>query len=150
MERAAVVVGASDARVEVKPLSRSHPGASDYWDGNWIDCLVTATAGAFRGEVAACLRAEELAGFRRDLERLYRDLEGRGGFKSMEEWLTIELVGDGRGHFKGPCRLRDRAGHGNLLLFDVELDQSEIPAMLTQLRRIEAEFPVIGNPATSR
>jgi hypothetical protein len=133
--------------VEVKPLTRSHPGASDYWDGNWIDCLIAAHAGGFRAEYTACLRAEELVGFRRDLERLHRELEGRGGFKSMEDWLTIEVVGDGRGHFKGPCRLRDRAGVGNVLLFEVEFDQTEIPTMLEQMLRIETDFPVIGGRA---
>jgi hypothetical protein len=148
MEHTAVVVGLLGARVEVKPLVRSHPGATDYWDGNWIDCVVAATAGGFRAEYTACLRAEELAGFRRDLERLHRELEGRGGFKSMEDWLTIEVVGDGRGHFKGPCRLRDRAGNGNMLLFEVEFDQTDIPTMLEQMRRIEAHFPIIGDRAS--
>ena len=147
MEQLAVVVGSSGARVEVRPLMRSHAGASDYWDGNWIDCLITATAGGFRAACEACLRAEELAGFRRDLERLHRELQGRGGFKSMEDWLTIEVVGDGSGHFKGPCRLRDRAGDGNMLLFEMAFDQTDIPAMLDQMRKIESAFPVIGDRA---
>ena len=147
MERAVVVVGTSAARIEVRPLMRSHAGATDYWDGNWIDCLITAAAGGFRAEYTACLRAEELAGFRRDLERLYEELEGRGGFKSIEEWLTIEVIGDGRGHFRGPCRLRDRAGDGNTLLFDIEFDETDIPAMIGQMRRIESDFPVVGSPA---
>ena len=147
MQRAGVVVGTSAARIEVKPLMRSHEGATDYWDGNWIDCLITAAAGGFRAEYAACLRAEELAGFRRDLERLFEELQGRGGFKSIEEGLTIEVVGDGRGHFRGPCRLRDRAGDGNTLLFDVEFDQTDIPAMIDQLRSVELDFPVVGSLA---
>jgi hypothetical protein len=147
MDRTSVIIGSAGARIEVKPLVRSHLGATDYWDGNWIDCVITATAGGFRAEYTACLRAEELAGFRGDLERLHRDLEGRGGFKSMEEWLTIEVVGDGRGHFKGPCRLHDRAGGGNTLRFDVEFDQTEIPAMLKQLQKIGSDFPVLGERA---
>ena len=147
MERAGVVVGTSAARIKVTPLMRSHAGATDYWDGNWIDCLVTATAGGFRAEYAASLRAEELVGFESDLERLHRELQGRGGFKSMEEWLTIEVIGDGRGHFRGPCRLRDRAGDGNTLLFDIEFDQTDIPAMLEQLRKITSDFRVVGSPA---
>ncbi len=147
MERIAVLLGTSGARLAVKPLARAHASATDYWDGNWINCLVTATAGGFRAEYTACLRAEELAGFRRDLERLHRELEGRGGFKSMEDWVTVEVVGDGRGHYRGRCRLRDRAGDGNTLLFEIAFDQTDVPAMLEQLRKIEADFPVIGGRA---
>jgi hypothetical protein len=54
---------------------------------------------------------------------------------------------DGNWHFKGPCRLRDRAGDGNVLLFDIEFDQTDIPAMLDQMRKIESDFPVIGKRA---
>jgi hypothetical protein len=145
MDRPSVVIGIPVARIEVRPLARSHAGATDYWDGNWIDCLIMATVGGFRAEYVACLRAEELAGFQRDLERLHRDLSGRGGFKSMEDWLTLEVSGDGRGHFKGPCRLRDRAGDGNSLLFEIEFDQTDILGMLEQLRKIASDFPVVGS-----
>lgn len=142
-----VAVGKSGARVEVTPLVRSHLGATDDWDGDWIDCHVEAVAGGFRADYGACLRAEELAGFRRDLERLYRELAGRGGFKSMEDWLTLEVVGDGRVHFKGSCCLRDRAGDGSTLIFEIEFDQTDIPAMLEQMRKIESDFPVVGSAA---
>jgi hypothetical protein len=145
MESTTLVVGsASAARVEIRPLARSHAGATDYWDGNWIDCEVSASAGGFRAQYVACLRAEEFVGFRRCLKELYRDLEGLAQFKSMEEWLRIEVSGDGRGHFKGPCHLRDRAGGGNVLAFEIEFDQTEIPAMMDQLALIERAFPVVG------
>jgi hypothetical protein len=61
--------------------------------------LIMASVGGFRAEYTACLHAEELASFGRDLDRLYRELQGRGGLKSMEDWVTMEVTGDGRGHF---------------------------------------------------
>ena len=64
----------------------------------------------------------------------------------MEEWVTIDLTGDGLGHFSGRCRLRDQAGDGNLLECFVEFDQSDVPAMVEDLRKIEAAFPVVGEP----
>src|SRR5437773_3097120 len=106
MEGVGVVIGSTAGeRITLKPLVRAHADATDYWDGNWIECAVAVTAGAFRGEYLASLRAEEFVSFRRDLERLYQELRGRGQFRSMEEWVTIDLSGDGRGHFIGVCRL---------------------------------------------
>jgi hypothetical protein len=140
-----VVVGSSGGmRLTLEPTVRAHAGASDYWDGNWLNCRVAVAAGGFRGEYGASLRAEEFVAFRRDLETLYDALHGQGGFHSMEEWVDLNVTGDGRGHFRGTCRLRDEAGIGNLLECQVEFDQSDIPAMLKGLRRIERKFPVLG------
>ncbi len=147
MERVPLVVGAAGAQVKVKPLMRAHPESTDYWDGSWIDCLITASAGGFRAEYTASLRAEEFARFGHDLVRLHRELVGCGGLKSMEEWLTIEVTGNGRGQFNGHCRLRDRAGDGNTLLFEIDFDQTDIPSMLQRLREIEEDFPIVGNRA---
>jgi hypothetical protein len=148
MDEMAVLVGSgSQAQITLSPTVRSHQGTSDYWDGNWVQCNVSVRAGGFRGEYVACLRTDEFVSFRADLERLYRDLRGTGGFHSMEEWVDIEVRGDGRGHFTGLCRLKDRAGDGNLLECEVEFDQTDVPAMLEQLRKIEAAFSVMGSPA---
>ena len=148
MDDTTVVVGVgSGARITLRPRARSHQGAKDYWDGNWIDCTVLVRAGAFRGEYVACLRSEEFAGFRADLERLYRDLRGKGGFHSMEEWVDIELEGDGLGHFTGLCRLKDRAGDGKLLECQLTFDQTDVPEMIGQLRWIDQAFPVVGTEA---
>jgi hypothetical protein len=141
----AVVIGSSgSSRLTLEPTVRTHAGATDYWDGNWLNCRVTVSAGGFRGEFVASLRTEEFVAFRRDLETLYDTLSGHGGFHSMEEWVELDLTGDGRGHFRGTCRIRDEAGVGNLLQCEVECDQSDIPEMLDSLRRIERRFPVIG------
>ena len=147
MDEPLLVVGSGrGAQISLRPMIRTQGGATDYWDGNWIDCAIAVHAGGFRGEYVACLRTNEFATFQADLERLYRELAGSGGFHSMEEWVDIQLTGDGRGHFAGLCRLKDRAGDGNVLECEVEFDQTDVPAMLEQLRRIADQFPVIGSP----
>jgi len=148
MDDTKIVIGsASSAQIILAPRHRTHVGATDYWDGNWVNCTVSVRAGGFRGEYIASLRAEEFTAFRADLERLHRDLGGAGGFHSMEEWVDIAVSGDGRGHFKGLCRLRDEAGIGNLLECEVDFDQTDVPQMVEELRRIERVLPVIGDPA---
>ena len=101
MEGVGVVIGSTAGeRITLKPLVRAHADATDYWDGNWIECAVAVTAGGFRGEYLASLRAEEFVSIRGDLERLYQELRGRGQFRSMKE------VGHDR-----PKRRRSRTLH---------------------------------------
>jgi len=62
----------------------------------------------------------------------------------MEDWVTIEIVSDGLGHFQAKCTLRDAAGIGNTLKCEFNFDQTELAIMLQSLRSIDAVFPVIG------
>jgi len=130
----------------VEPTSRNYPECTDYWDGNWIRCAVDVRAGGFRGAVKADMRAEEFVAFRDALRRLYDELAGEATFETMEHWLRIAIVGDGRGHFEAKCELRDDPGMGNRLTFTLAFDQTYLPSMLRQLDAIVETCPVIGRP----
>jgi hypothetical protein len=147
METLEIVVGRGNPEIRLRPLARSHAGATDYWDGNWVDTEISVRAGAFRGTWVACLRTDEFLGFRKDLERLHAELKGTGGFRSMEEWLDLRLKGDGRGHFELHAVALDRAGDGNRLEFELTIDQTEINSIVNSLRDLEAVFPVVGAEA---
>ena len=134
--------------VAVQVLARSHPGLQDYWDGNWVRSEVTLRAGAFSGRYDADLRTDEFARFRDELKAVFQPLIGNATFSSLEMWLAIELVGDGKGHFSGACQAMDTPGTGNRLTFSLAIDQTEIPSILRDLDSILSHFPVIGSPGT--
>jgi hypothetical protein len=127
-------------------LGRSHPDARDCWDGNWVRAAVEVAAGGFRGQVVGDLRVDELVALHRDLVQLVESLVGEARFTTMEDWLTIDATGDGRGHIALSCEVRDRPGIGNLLTFRLTLDQTDLQPMVTQLGRALSEFPVLGRP----
>jgi hypothetical protein len=108
-----VIGSEASSHVKIRALGRTHPGRTDYWDGNWIRCVIDVRAGAFRGAVNCDLRNEEFLAFRDALRDLYDRLAGEATFKTMEQWLRIAVVGDGRGHFEAKCELRDDPGFGN-------------------------------------
>ena len=125
-------------------LGRSHPTASDYWDGNWVRAAVEVAAGAFRGKVDGDLRTDEFDAFRRELALLDESLAGVASFTTMEGWLSINATGDGRGHIELSCEVRDQPGIGNTLAFRLALDQTYLRQAVAQLGQAVAEFPVIG------
>ena len=124
-------------------LGRSHPGARDRWDGNWVRASVEIAAGGFRGEVGGDLRAEELASFHRDIARLADSVAGEARFTTMEDWLSIVVTGDRRGHVELACEVRDQPGVGNTLAFRLGLDQTYLRPMVDQLGHAVSEFPEI-------
>ena len=140
-----IVIGSlRDDHLVIDVTRREYPDAHDSGDGNWVFATVRTHAGAFVGEYEALLRTDELDRFRAGLARLHAELHGTATFESMEEWLTLVIEGDGRGHFRAKCVARDEAGIGNELRFELNFDQTEIPPMLASLDAVLAEFPVRG------
>jgi hypothetical protein len=142
-----VVLGSTPGdRLEIRALRRNYPDCADYWDGNWLGCIIEVRAGGFRGQVEADLRAEEFETFRDAFRRLYNQLAGEATFSTMEGWLTIKVVGDGRGHFTADSVLRDRAGMGNQLTFTIAFDQTDLSKIIRELETVVVAFPVVSQP----
>ncbi len=143
----AVVLGKSTSEhLRIEVLRRTHPNATDYWDGNWVSVHVGVRVGGFDGRADGDLRAEELHSFREQLARLHATLKGEAVFRTREEWLSVRLVGDGRGHLDARGVLRDVPGTGNRLEFGFKLDQTDLPTTLNALEGVCAVYPVIGKP----
>lgn len=128
----------------IKLLGRSHPGASDYWDRNWVRAAVEVAAGGFRGSVGGDLRAEELAQFHNQLVRLQQSLRGTAEFETLERWLSIRVTGDGMGHMEFRCNIRDQPGTGNMLDCTLATDQTFTRSTVRELSAAVQAFPVIG------
>jgi hypothetical protein len=142
-----VVLGKSTSEhLCIEVLRRTHPRATDYWDGNWLSAHVRVRVGGFDGRANGDLRAEELVAFREQLARLHMTLTGEAVFQTMEEWLSVRLIGDGRGHIEAKAILRDAPGIGNRLDFTLALDQTDLPTALNALDGMCAVFPVVSKP----
>jgi hypothetical protein len=128
-------------------FGRSHPGASDYWDGNWLRAGIEVAAGGLRGSVGGDLRTDELVRFHDRLARLQESLRGTVEFETMEQWLSIRVTGDGRGHMEWRCVIRDQPGIGNTLDCTLATDQTFTQATVAELAATMREFPVIGDRA---
>ena len=142
---------ATTSYVGVEVRSRVWPTATDYWDANWLTCIVQIAAGPWHGRYQATLRANELAEFHDQLQRLYKDKEAPPAqFDSMEPWLQFTVERSDRlGHLRVAGRAQAEPffeGH-NILQFVLELDQTYLPGVLDELAQILIEFPVIGSPS---
>ncbi len=63
----------------------------------------------------------------------------------MEGWVALVFQGDLVGHIKCSGTVLDQPGIGNRLEFTLDLDQSYLPKLLSDLDHLVETFPVIGN-----
>lgn len=133
--------------LSIRVLGRLHPGADDFWDGNWLVTPVVVVSGGFKAKSGATLRAEELRSFRQALEEVYSSLEGEAVLESMETWLSVRVAIDQAGRVAATGRIVDQPGSANELSFKLDdLDQSDLPDVIEALKEVETFFPVIGPP----
>ncbi len=140
-----IIIGNPETQhLAIRPLGRAHPGLFDFWDGHWIDCQVSISAGGFQGRFRADLRSEEFQGFLAGVEALGNTLEGSARLTSMEGQIDISLTGDGKGRIQVAGEAVDEAGIGNHLPFQFELDQTFLPEISRSLERFLVAFPVLA------
>lgn len=130
----------------LRPLRRSHPGAEDFWDGNWLKVEVAARGGAFAGRFEADLRADELAAFAAALSALRPGQPAKAALESMEGWVAVRLTLDARGRLEGTAEVRDDPALGAALRFPLALELDQLPGLLAALDAILHAFPVVGSP----
>ena len=111
----------------------------EFWDDNWLTVEIRVRAGGFRGKAAASIITGELTQFFSELRPLFKTLSGSAEFATMEEQLSLRLVGNGKGHVELRGEVADQAGVGNRLHFTLEFDQSQL---VHELERVISEFPV--------
>jgi hypothetical protein len=126
---------------------RERPDSTDFWDANWLVCSVEVTAGAYRGCYDSSIHTEELERFYQQVGGLSERLVGEAELATMEGWLMIRLIGDGRGHVEVICRLRDNSASGNTLECRLSVDQTFLPPLLRQLATVMRVYPVVNRQA---
>ncbi|MER7503810.1 hypothetical protein AB0L05_17975 [Nonomuraea pusilla] len=147
MDPAEIVVGrgGQSDHVLIQVLGRMHPGASDFWDGNWLTSPIHVQVGGFRARIDAGLRADELRAFRVDLERVYAEVKGSATLSSIEHWIELTAECHPTGSLSISGTVADGPGMWNTLHFVIEgLDQTDIPPLVDALVAVEERFPILG------
>lgn len=132
--------GGEQLRIDVLGYEREPVG--EYFDDNWLSVAVEVKAGGFTGFVSASFLTGEIEAFHRDAASLYDSLMGQAKFRTLEEQLSIDLVGDGLGHIRLAGNAKDRPGLGNTLAFGFTFDKTQLQSSVRSLANVLAAFPV--------
>ena len=143
---ATFVIGSPDTDyVRADVWRRAYPDT----EPEWLDVEIDISSGPFSARYRATWRAGFLPPFRRQVEALYETLEGTAVLEpDWERSLSLTLSGDGLGHVRitGEASV-DRGPLGATLTFALpDVDQTYLPALIEELKAIEAEFPTTALP----
>jgi hypothetical protein len=100
----------------------------------WLDSTLDIKAGPWSGSFRAWFYAGELRHLADDIDGLYTDLVGPVDFQPMEAYIELHLRGNGRGLITIEGKAMDDPASGAHLVFQLELDQTELPTISAQLR----------------
>ena len=125
---------------------RQFPHSEDYWDSNWLNitahCEDKGASVWVRGPI---IHLPEVAHLLRGAEQIYTTLIGEAELPCMEPELELKLTAAGLGHIKMEVDITpDNLTQQHHFIFDV--DQSYLPALLTDCRRILTSYPIKGKP----
>lgn len=126
--------------VTVRNYERGVSG--EYYDDNWVAVEVSVSAGAFSGQFNAAFLTKDFVQFHAALQSLYETLKGEAVFSTLEEQLSLKVVGNGRGHIEVEGVALDQAGVGNELRFRFELDQTYLLETIRGLNEVITAFPI--------
>jgi hypothetical protein len=131
----------------IRVLGREFPDKRGFWDGNWLQVEAECSGAGSRVRVSgSLLRNEELARFASQCAEMHSSLSGTAVLRPLEPDLRVELrFTDGAGHIELIVSIT-----GNQLVeahqFKEMIDQSYLPQIVSQCKRIVSEFPVRGKP----
>jgi hypothetical protein len=129
-------------RIEMDVFGHERAPVGEYWDDNWLRVEIRVRAGGFRGKASAAIITSELRKFLLELRPLFETLSGTAEFATMEQQLSLRLIGDGKGHIELRGEIADQVGIGNRLHFTLQFDQSQLGASIRELERVTSQFPV--------
>lgn len=127
--------------LEIGVLNYAYPEANDAYDKNWLNVIIQVKAGAFSGKFDAYFQTADFIGLWHQLKELYNDLGKQFKFSTLEDQLTMDFTGDELGHININVRAQDQAGVGNILEFDLNIDQTDVKVLIDQLNEIIREYP---------
>jgi hypothetical protein len=100
----------------------------------WLEGNVDIKAGSWHGTFRVWFHQGELHHFASEIERLYADLAGPADIHPLEPYLELRLRGNGKGHIVLEGKAQDLLSSGTYLTFRLEMDQTELPAIIASLR----------------
>jgi len=128
----------------IKVNSRCYPQATDYWDGNWLNAEIHVRYDTLQTKVQANLRSDEFNSFFKELEPMCESLKGTAKFKAMEEWITMEIDGDGTGTFIMKGSVKGLSGVRKKVDFSIPFDKTELAKIIYQIKDVLRKFPVVA------
>jgi hypothetical protein len=96
-------------------------------EDGWFVAEVDIVVGGFRGHTAVYFEISDIIRFHKSLIPLYDSLSGTAILNPIEQQLTLNISGAGRGKMDVTGELFAYANYGSRLQFEFTIDQTYLP-----------------------
>ena len=127
------VGGAEHEYVRVEVLGANGDG--------WLPSNVAVRVGAYTADYPSDLDCWAFSRFHDELQSLYQRLVGTATFSTYERQLELTLTGDGLGHMAVAGVAMDSAGTGHRLTFRLQIDQTDLPRLISEVDEVVTRYP---------
>ena len=126
-------------------IKQNYPDSDDPWDRKWIESGVEFKVDSFTGKFQGDFMITDFESFRQQLQKLYKDLKGFANFDSPDNFVKIQMKGDGIGHIEAKCAVSDDGGISKNFEFRLQLDQTQVPEIINGLEVFTKRFATLKN-----
>jgi len=133
--------------VELAISGYQFPDITEGSDADWLVGMLHGTGGPYRGGERFTIETQELEHLGTEFARLYKELAGGFELEPLEPYVLLKVKGDGLGHFRVRCQLNaEPLLVGSQLSYEITLDQTELPTIISALHAVVARFPRRSRP----
>ena len=134
------------AGLQIWVHKRQFPDADDYWDANRINVTVHCEARGSNVWVQGnIIHLSEISQFLSGVGNIKGDLKGKAELACMEPQLYLKLEAKNLGHIEMEVDLTpDHLSQQHKFTF--EIDQSYLPSVITECKKILEQYPIKGRP----
>lgn len=125
-----LIGGEEDNRITIRRCTKNGPEG-------WFDTEIEVRCDGWRGKFRASFMQGELSRFGQEVQSLHQHLDGKATLEPIEPNLTLSLSGDSKGHVEVSGVARNQFQTGTELTFQMELDQTYLPAIAKALGEID-------------
>ena len=107
-------------------------------------CAIAIKVDRFSGDIAADFESGDFVKLQSDLTKLFETLSGAATLSHRDEQFLLYFLGDGLGHITVSGTAFAHPTYGNKLDFELAIDQSYLPALISQLQSINKVISDVG------
>jgi len=128
--------------VAIEVTSYVYPVPETESDANWLSSVVTLSVGPFSAKLSAFLDTSDVLQLLQQIEAIYSACDGVANLTPDEETVSLRISVTKVGRVTITGRVESTSGGRATLTFEINSDQSYLPAVIDQLKSVVNTFPV--------
>lgn len=138
-----ITILGEDGKLDIAVLERNFPEEAGTWGGDWVRSTVSLEIPGYSAYFEADLRTDEFARFLKQLEAMNSELKGTAAFQPLEKIVEITGEMNSLGGIVWEVETSFPLGGDTVLQFTLGADQSYLPALIQELKKLLEEFPIL-------